>query len=83
MSDEKKFHRGRSKEGKKQVTLYLTPDEYLLLKLMAEEELRSAGSQALWIVKSAIAKQYENMSKHKTPRQVAMDNLMDDAGGES
>jgi hypothetical protein len=58
MSDPK-FHRGRSKEGKKQVVLYLTPDEYCLLKLMAEEELRSAGSQALWIVKSAIAKRGE------------------------
>jgi len=56
MSDQKKFHRGRSKEGKKHVVLYLTLDEYRLLKLMAEEELRSAGSQALWIVKSAIEK---------------------------
>lgn len=67
MSDEKKFHRGRSKEGKRQVTLYLTQEEYSLLKRIAEEELRSAGAHALWLVRGQLNRAWAERRKQQKP----------------
>jgi len=49
-----KLHRGRSKGEKKPLTLHLTENEWERLKLTAEQNMRSATSQALFIVVSAL-----------------------------
>ena len=44
-------HRGRPKEGKKQLTIHLSQKEYAALCRAADRELRSASAQAVWILR--------------------------------
>ncbi len=43
-------HRGRSKDGKIAIQIYLTEREVELLDLIAEEECRSRTMQAVWLI---------------------------------
>ena len=47
----KTVHRGRTKEGKKQLIIHLNPKEYDVLCKIADRELRSASAQAVWILR--------------------------------
>jgi predicted transcriptional regulator len=52
-------HRGRSKDGNKTLTIRLTQDEWAKLKELAEQELRSASGQAVWIIKQRLSRERE------------------------
>ena len=56
----KKVHRGRSKEGKVAVMIYLSPEEIKALDQSAEKDLRSRTMQAVWFVLEGIRNKVEN-----------------------
>ena len=47
-------HRGRSKQGMKQKTIYLTPHESDALKTIAEENCRTISGQIVWLIQQSI-----------------------------
>ena len=49
-------HRGRSKDGKKAITIHLTDEEYEALKRIAETEFRTAVSQSAYLVVKEISR---------------------------
>jgi hypothetical protein len=49
-------HRGRTKVGKKPITIFLTEREYDALAMMAEETCRTRTNYATWIVLQGIRK---------------------------
>jgi len=51
-----KVHRGRGKLGLKALTISLTPGEWEALKDLADQELRSASGQAVWIIRQYFTK---------------------------
>ena len=51
----KTTYRGRTKEGKKMLTLYFTEEEIERLEKLAEANLRSRSAQATWAVLQAIS----------------------------
>lgn len=49
------LHRGPGKEGKRNLTIRISQQEWEELVVMADRNMRSAASQARWIIARALA----------------------------